>query len=362
MSGERAGSRRIVCFATQGHEHIEGQRIRALLEPLGPEPFPFDRAHKLRSTLGLLRLARRERPALFVMEGTGMAGGIPLMLARRLFGVRYVVCIGDAVGPYLGLRSPLAGIVGGVYERMLCRRSAGVVGWTPYLVGRAMTHGAPRGMTAAGWTRGQASPQARERVRAALGIDPQALVVGLTGSIQLSRRREYVYGSELVQAVLRLRRPDVAVLIVGDGTGLERLRQLAGEELGRRVFLPGRVPPTEVPDHLAALDVASLSQSTDAVGAFRYTTKLSEYMAAELPVIASQTPLAYDLDEGFLWRLPGAAPWSPEYLDALTALLEGLSREQVTRRRDAIAGRRAEQFDLGEQQRRMGSFVEDLLT
>ena len=52
-----------------------------------------------------------------------------------------------------------------MYERMLCRFSAGFIGWTSYLVGRAISFGAPRGMTAAsgpGWTTpSRSSPSAR---------------------------------------------------------------------------------------------------------------------------------------------------------------------------------------------------------
>jgi glycosyltransferase involved in cell wall biosynthesis len=358
-----AGARRrgpIICFATQGQHHIEGHRIRQLLAEVDPEDYPFDHNRKLRSALGLLRLAARRRPRLFVMEGSGTGGGIPLLLANALLGIPYVVSSGDAVGPYLRLRSPLAGIVGGVYERALCRHCAGFIGWTPYLVGRAMTYGAPRGMTAAGWTRADPAPDARARVRAALGVGEETLLIGLTGSIH--RRRDYVYGSELVRAIRRTRRPDVAVCVIGDGSGLPQLREEAGEDLGSRVLLPGRVAPEQVPDHLAACDLASLSQSTDEVGAFRYTTKLSEYLAVGLPVITTETPLAYDLDEGYLWRLPGAAPWSTSYLEALVELLDGLTREDVRVRSEAVLRRRMDPFDRSEQQRRAGAFVRDLLS
>ncbi|HEX3510950.1 MAG TPA: glycosyltransferase [Solirubrobacteraceae bacterium] len=349
----------IVCFATQGQGHIEGLRIRQLLADLQPDDYPFDRAHKLRSAVGLLRLAAARRPRLLVMEGTGTGGGIPLLLARALFGTPYVVSSGDAVGPYLGLRSPLAGWIGGFYERLLYRRCAGFIGWTPYLVGRALTYGAPRGMTAAGWTRADPTPGARSRVRAELGVGEEVLLIGLTGSIH--RRRKYVYGSELVSAIRRTARRDVAALVIGGGDGLELLRREAGEDLGARILLPGRVEPERVPDYLAACDLASLSQSTDQVGAFRYTTKLSEYLAVGLPVITGETPLAYDLDEGYLWRLPGAAPWDPRYLDALVALLERLTREDVSAHADAVARRRADPFDRSDQQRRAAAFVRDLL-
>jgi glycosyltransferase involved in cell wall biosynthesis len=357
----RGKAGRILCFATQGHEHIEGERIRALLEPLDAEEYRFERTRKLGSALGLLKAARAERPELIVMEGTGLAGGVPLLLLRGLFGVPFVVSSGDAVGPFLRLHSRSAGFLGGVYERLLCRACAGFVGWTPYLVGRALTYGAPRGMTAPGWTRSNPSPNARAEVRRKLGVGDATIVVGLVGSLHWNETVKYVYGAELVEAVRRTSREDIVACIVGDGDGRGRLEELAGDDLGTRVLLPGRVPPEEVPDYLAAFDAGSLSQSLDPVGAFRYTTKLSEYLAVGLPVITGEVPLAYDLDEGYFWRLPGSAPWSSSYIDALTALLATLTATDIDDRRRAAVACQTEVFDRAAQQRRMSAFIEDIL-
>jgi glycosyltransferase involved in cell wall biosynthesis len=352
----------IICFATQGSGHIEGERIRALLGELDAEEFAFDRAHKLRSALALARTVRARRPRLLVMEGTGTAGGLVLLAMRLLLRVPYVVSSGDAVGPFLGLHSRAMGVLGAVYERLLCRNCAGFVGWTPYLAGRALTFGAPRAMTAPGWTRNEPADGARRRVREELGIAEDAIVVGLAGSLHWNAKVGYVYGAEIVQAVRRSQRPDVVACIVGDGDGLERLRELAGEDLGGRVLLPGRVAPELVPDYLSAFDAGSLSQSLDAVGAFRYTTKLSEYLAVGLAVITGQVPAAYDLDEDYMWRLPGEAPWSETYIDALTGLLGSIDRDQLDERRAAaLAAGGGELFDRDAQQRRMTAFVSDIL-
>jgi glycosyltransferase involved in cell wall biosynthesis len=351
----------IVCFATQGQGHIEDERIQTLLGHFEVEPFAFDRSRKLRSALALARTVLRSRPRLVVMEGTGTAGGLVLLASRALLGTRYVVSSGDAVGPFLGLHSRALGILGTAYERLLCRHCSGFVGWTPYLVGRALTYGAPRGMTAPGWTRGEPGADARARIRRELGIPEQAIVVGLTGSLHWNERVGYVYGAELVQAVCRSSREDLYVCIVGDGDGLQRLRELAGDQLGKRIVLPGRVAPEQVPDYLAAFDLGSLSQSVDGVGSFRYTTKLSEYLAVGLPVLSGEVPLAYDLDEGYLWRLPGAAPWSASYIDALSVLLQRLDRAAIDRRRAAAEAAGEHLFDRELQQQRMTAFVEDIL-
>lgn len=326
-----------------------------------PDVYPFERDSKIRSAIGLVRAARAQRPRLIVMEGTGTAGGLTLIAIGVIWGIPFVVSSGDAVGPYLGLHSRLLGALGGLYERLLCRRCAGYVGWTPYLVGRALTYGAPRGMTAPGWTRGEAADGARERIRERLGISGDDVVVGLAGTLHWNDHVDYAYGVELVRAIAKVTRRDVVACIVGDGSGRERLQDMAGEDLGRRVILPGRVAPEEVPDYLAAFDVGSLPQSVDGVGSFRYSTKLSEYIAARLPIVTGEIPAAYDLDEGFMWRLPGHAPWSATYVDALAELLETLDASDIAARRAAITPRGAETFDRLLQQRRMCAFVEDIL-
>jgi glycosyltransferase involved in cell wall biosynthesis len=361
MNDAAAPDRRVICFATQGQTHIEGERIGVLLEALEPEQFAFDRTHKLASAVGLARMVLARRPDLVVMEGTGTAGGLILLLMRALAGVPYVVSSGDAVGPFLGLHSRALGLLGGAYERLLYRNCAGFVGWTPYLVGRALTFGAPRAMTAPGWTRGEPAPGARARVRGELGISEDAIVIGLAGSLHWNERVGYVYGAEIVQAIRRTTRRDLVACVVGDGDGLGRLKELAGDELGGRVLLPGRVAPELVPDYLSAFDIGSLSQSVDRVGSFRYTTKLSEYLAVGLPLITGEVPAAYDLDEGYLWRLPGAAPWSAGFIDALTSLLEHIGHAEIAERQRAAAAAGTDVFDRSTQQRRMSAFIGDIL-
>jgi glycosyltransferase involved in cell wall biosynthesis len=323
--------------------------------------FPFDPKRKAASALRLLRTIRRDRSALVVMEGTGIAGGIPLLLARCLLRTRYVVIAGDAVGPYIGSQRRALGPVAWIYEMLLLRYCAACIGWTPYLVGRALTFGAPRAATAPGRSGHEPRPGARERIRADLGIEDDAIVFGIVGSLQWTPRVAYTYGAELVRAVTRTTRADIAVVIVGDGSGFARLKEMAGADLGTRVKLVGWVAHDEVPDYLAAFDVASLPQSCDQVGAFRYSTKLPEYLAAELPIVIGELPVAYDLTLRCSWRLPGAAPWTDEYVNAMSALMASISASDVADRRPRTDESGASLFALESQRERVGSLVRDLL-
>jgi len=342
----------------------EEDRLKAILKRFDAEVVPFNRQAKFCTFRQLLTMLRSGQHDLAVMEGSGVAGGFALILSRLLFGHRYVVSSGDAVGPFLSARWPLFSPVFSIYERLLYRLSDGFIGWTPYLVGRALTMGAPRAMTAPGWAPFPMSEERkaehRAQIRLQLGIPKSAIVVGIAGAIVWSPRPQYCYGLELIRAFHKANRTDAYVIIVGDGTGLKTLKKLAGPEYGKRIFMPGWVPQREVPAFFAAMDVASLPQSVDKIGSFRYTTKLSEYLAAGLPVITGQTPLGYDLDSGWLWRLPGSAPWDPVYVNALTELITGLNKQEITERSSA-ALRAAREFDRESQVARVTAFISDLM-
>ena len=355
---------RIIAFATQGAGGDDEARLRSLLANFSAEFFPFDRWAKRRSFFGALGTIRRQRPDLVVMEGTGLAGGAAVLLGRLLANVPYVVSSGDAVRPFVAAQRPWLGPPFGLYERLLCRWSAGFIGWTPYLTGRALTFGAPRAMTAAGWAPFLRSPNeltvGRSRVRAELGIPADAIVVGLVGSLAWTKRVGYCYGQELVQAIIRTPKTDVRALIVGDGDGRVRLERLAGERLDTRIFMTGRIPRDQVPDYLAAMDLASLPQSVDGVGSFRYTTKLSEYLACGLPVVTGQIPLAYDLDGNWLRRLPGGSPWDERYITALAGLLARLTPTELAAMRSAVP-RELPEFDRARQVIRVTAFLTEVL-
>ena len=354
----------ILAFATQGAGGDDEARLLTLLDNFDPIVFAFDRKGKWWSFRALVKALLKCRPHLVVMEGTGIAGGLAILLARLVAGIPYVVSSGDAVGPFVGRHRPLLGPLFGLYERLLCRLSAGYIGWTPYLAGRALTFGAPRVMSAPGWapcsTSANQFADSRVRIRKELGIAPEDLVFGIVGSLAWTRRVRYCYGLELVRALGRTKRRDLKVIIVGDGDGRPHLEQAAGKELGVRVFLTGRVPREQVPEYLSAMDVASLPQSVDQVGSFRYTTKLSEYLAAGLPVVTGQIPLAYDLGDDWLWRLPGNAPWDERYLQALANLMEHVSSSELTAKQEAVPDHLPE-FDRSRQVDRVTAFLMDLL-
>ncbi|MCY2974589.1 MAG: glycosyltransferase [Planctomycetota bacterium] len=354
----------ILVFSTKGTGSNEEDRIRELTKNFRTDLIPFDKQKKWKSFRGLMARFAGSRRKLIVMEGTGIAGGIACLLARILYGHRFVFSSGDAVGPFVGAHYRLLGFVFGWYERLLCKTSSGFIGWTPYLVGRALTFGAPCGVTAAGWVIGKCdtdTAQSRSLIRRKWGISDEKIVFGLVGATIWNHRRQYCYGLELINAIRASRRSDIAVVVIGDGSGLEKLHHAAGDELGRRVFLPGRVSLDEVMECLSGMDIASLPQSTDAVGAFRYTTKVSEYRKANLPIVTTRIPMAYDLNLGKCWRLPGTSPWDPVFVRSLTDLMESINRDQLEEWKTRYDACEDDVFRREDQVRRVTAFLSELL-
>ena len=355
---------RIVAFATQGGGGDDEDRLRVLLSELSPQFFHFNKTRKVASCLALLRVARARDVDLFVMEGTGFAGGLAVLLSHWLFSVPYVFSSGDSVAPFLAARWPAGRLLFRLYEKLLHQHTSGFIGWTPYLSGRAVTLGAAKAATAAGWAPYTFTDTHLQRrrleIRASLGIPESSIVFGIVGSLAWSDKFKYCYGLEMVRAALLAQAPEIAILIVGDGEGRDRLAEIAGNALGKTVFLPGRVPRDEVPEYLAAMDIGSLPQSVDELGSFRYTTKISEYFAARLPFFTNQIPAAYDLDFGGLWRLPGYSPWDPSFINSLSKLMVAMNVRALAEKRACIPFYLAD-FDRNRQTARVTAFIRELV-
>ncbi len=353
---------RILACASQGTGSSDEDRLRALLSAYSAVFVSFDRSQKMKSFLHCIALLRAGNFDLFVLEGTGVAAGMAAILARILWRRPYVLSSGDAVGPFLSARFPAGAPLFALYERLLYRFSVGFIGWTPYLVGRALTLGAKRGVTIPGWAPFSDDPAemklGRRTVRAKLNIPEDAVVFGIVGSLTWSKRFGYCYGSELVRAARRSPSP-AFVIIVGGGSGLKHLQEIAGDLLGKSVFVCGPVPRHEVSKYLAAMDVGSLPQSVDGVGSFRYTTKLPEYRAAGLKVVTGCIPMAYDLNCGDILTLEGDTPWSDTYIDRLAALMGTLSMDDLGV--DRSIPNSAAVFNRELQLDRVTAFLEDTL-
>ena len=91
-------------------------------------------------------------------------------------------------------------------------------------------------------------------------------------------------------SLLRERSPNLKFLIIGDGPDRRKLTCMISERhLGDRVFLKGLVPMEQVANIMASVDLGVVPKRKDSFGNEAFSTKIMEFMAMNVPVIASRT-------------------------------------------------------------------------
>jgi len=155
-----------------------------------------------------------------------------------------------------------------------------------------------------------------------------ARVVGFAGSLKAWHGVD-----TLLRAAARLD-PDVRVLIVGEGPEQGKLEALASElRIADRVVFAGAVRHHAVPEHLAAMTVAAAPYRRQSDFYFS-PLKIVEYLAAGLPVVASE--------QGDLAHLVGKAGLmvSPDDAVELAEALDKILGDPALRRAMHLAARR----------------------
>jgi|DewCreStandDraft_1066081.scaffolds.fasta_scaffold01185_15 glycosyltransferase involved in cell wall biosynthesis len=166
-------------------------------------------------------------------------------------------------------------------------------------------------------------PRDATALRRHLGVEGR-FVVGVVGSLRWSRALGFCYGWELIEALARVTDLPIVGVIVGDGSGLPRLREQArAQGVHDRVHFVGRVPFDQLPEYINLMDVCLSTQTNDLVGEVRTTGKLPLYLACGRFVLASRVgEAARILPEEMLIPYEGREP----YANALAERLRWLVR------------------------------------
>jgi glycosyltransferase involved in cell wall biosynthesis len=91
-------------------------------------------------------------------------------------------------------------------------------------------------------------------------------------------------------SLLRDRVPNLRLIIVGDGPDREKLRSMISRlHLEDRVSLQGFVPIERVAEIMATVDLGVVPKRKDSFGNEAFSTKIMEFMAMNVPVVAART-------------------------------------------------------------------------
>ena len=328
---------RILCIATDGG--IYARRIRALMSdyPAHITFHDFDRSlTRYKNYRTLRRLLKSQEWDLVIQVGPSVAAGLNLIRARLEWDQPFIASFGDPIGGWFRvIRGPFWAVLGNLYERALYRSCSGFAGCSPYLVGTAIKWGARRATTIVDAVntdvfRPVDARQKRE-LKARYGLNPDHIVCGFVGDLPCARR-DYSRGIELIGMLQYLNRRDVAVFIVGDGDGLQVLKDATPKELRDRIVFPGWIPHEEVVSAINAMDVGFLTQPMDALGMYRLTTKLPEYLSCGVPVAMTPVPAYYDYLGAAGWSLPESHPESSAFHRECAEWLDQLSPDELESR------------------------------
>jgi len=278
--------------------------------------------------IGLLATARRAGGATVIYS----RDALPLLVVSALIPSRRLV--------YEAHQLPISRRGRALHDA--CVRRAGlVVAVTDGIASEALAAGARAALVARdGYRAGDyAALPPPDAARRALGLPPEAFIVGYVGQLHTMGMAKGV--EQLVDAVARLRDIPITLAVVGGPAAqVEALRERwrAHDLADDRLVAPGRVLPERVPLWLAALDVGTMPfPSTPHFAHCASPMKMFEYLAAGLPIVASDLPaLAEVLVHGETALLT-----PPADVEALAFALRRLRDEQELRTSLAGAARRA---------------------
>jgi glycosyltransferase involved in cell wall biosynthesis len=309
-----------------------GRRARAFAERLGPRfqvHVLYRSPRKLRSLVALAVELLRLRPRVCYVLDMAYSGVGAGVLYRLVGGGGLVIDTGDAITELA--KSMGRGRVGVALTRCLEEVSLRAA---DRVVVRGTGHRewlAARGVAAEvvpdGVETDRFAPRPESELRERLGLDG-VLSVGLVGSSVWSEKLQTCYGWDLVEAVRLLADVPVKGVLIGDGSGVDVLRERCRRYgIEDRVLFLGRLPYEELPRYLGVLDVCLSTQTDDLVGRVRTTGKLPLYLAAGRYVLASRVgEAARVLGEDML--LAHHRQVDPDYPARLAARLRQLAADR----------------------------------
>ena len=127
----------------------------------------------------------------------------------------------------------------------------------------------------------------KEKIRKELRITNDKRIVCYTGHLY-----RWKGVNVLVQAMKRLVDECLLYVIGGTPRDVIKFQEFISSNQISNVVLVGYVPPTQIPEYLAAADILVLPNTSEEAISRLYTSplKLFEYMAAHRPIIASDLP------------------------------------------------------------------------
>jgi glycosyltransferase involved in cell wall biosynthesis len=287
--------RPVIVFLVNGeHGSAMGIRGRAFACGLADDfdiHVGYRSGNKLYSILRFLKLLLRMRPAICYVLDMGYSGLVGAAAYRFISRCQIVVDTGDAIyelSRNSGGRGPFGLWLTKLLERLAFYISDQVVVRSHFHRDLLASQGIHATVIPDGVDTKQFWPRTEGDMRRKWGLEG-FLIIGVLGTLVWNPRWQMCYGWELIDLLDRLRDYAVKGLIIGDGSGLPKLKTLsAARGLDDRIIFAGRIPYDDLPQYLNLMDVCLSTQTNDIAGQVRTTGKLPLYLACGRFVLASE--------------------------------------------------------------------------
>jgi glycosyltransferase involved in cell wall biosynthesis len=277
-----------------GRESAMGYRARALAAHLRERydiSFAYREGNKVAALLRFLMFLLQVKPQVAYVFDMSYSGVLGAWLYRLFSGHRLVVETGDAIYELMrstGNRGPLGLWLTYWFERFSLRAADRIVVRGRYHRQWLEAMGLAADVIQDGVDTREFMPLKVDDLRRQYELDG-VLTVGLVGSSVWSEKLGMCYGWELVETLSLLKHEAVKGVIIGDGSGISRLKARCREcEIEDKVLFLGHVPYEQLPRYLNLIDVCLSTQTDDLAGRVRTTGKLPLYLATGRYVLASE--------------------------------------------------------------------------
>ncbi len=269
------------------------ERARSFAERLAERydiRLAYRAGQKLAAIFSFFVFLVRTRPAVSYVFDMSYSGVMAAALYKLLFRNRLVIETGDAIYELArasGMRGRLGLFLTWVLEEFSLRYADRIVVRGTFHQRHLAARGIASEVIQDGVVTRQFAPQDVKVFRCESGLN-DVLTVGLVGSSVWSERLQWCYGMELVEAIRLLGDLPVTGVMIGNGSGIERLRAKCREYgIEDRVKFRGYVPYDQLPGQLNVIDVCLSTQTNNLAGQVRTTGKLPLYLANGRFVLAS---------------------------------------------------------------------------
>jgi len=360
----------ILVLVNGSRSSAAGVRAQSLFSRLPPRydvrfSYRSDR-HKAQSILRMMFAVFKARPRLVYVVDCKFSGALAAILGKTFCGIPYVMDTGDACYELAkATRGPVGQLLVHLLEALSYRVSAALVvrgRFHKTLLSQRLTQPIkhiPDGVDTAAFA-------TTRRALDSNSADARPFVIGLLGSVNWSVHANYCYGIELIDALALVDDENVTGMVIGDGTGLGRLKQRAqGKGVAHRIAFVGQAPYEDLPGYLQAMDVCLLPQSDDAIGWVRTTGKLPLYLACNRYILASDVGEASwvlrELDATMLHHpySLGSQEYAREIASRIRSLVLTPSALQLARRGHMLA---QQHFDYTLLSQRLCDFLDEVIS